>query len=104
MKTNYDNNTLTLYLTGRIDIEGCEVIGGGYFLTVYRLDKAGALLTVKIFGAPAEIVEGYSMLRGIFVASRFIDADSFDASQKPMLRKCVGYLSEHGAKSLEGVF
>ncbi len=51
-----------------------------------------------------EIIEGYSMLRGIFVGAHHIGHDNFDVMYKPLLRKCVEYFSAHGVKSLEGVF
>ena len=51
-----------------------------------------------------EIIESYSMLRGIFAAERSMGSENFETRQKPMMRKCVDYLSEHGVKSLEGVF
>lgn len=51
-----------------------------------------------------ELIEGYSMLRGIYIGGRRIGSDKFETFHKPMMRKCVEYLSEHGAKSLEGVF
>ena len=51
-----------------------------------------------------ELIEGYSMLKGIFIGGRRIGNDKFEAFHKPMMRKCVDYLSAHGVKSLEGVF
>ena len=51
-----------------------------------------------------ELIEGYSMLREIFVGSGHIGHNNFEALHKPMMRKCVDYFSEHGVKSLEGVF
>ena len=51
-----------------------------------------------------ELIEGYSMLRGIYIGGRRIGNDNFERFHKPMMRKCVDYLSAHGVKSLEGVF
>ena len=48
-----------------------------------------------------EIIEGYGMLRGLYVASIFIDTATFDVLQRPMMRKCVDYLSVNGLKPLE---
>lgn len=51
-----------------------------------------------------ELIEGYSMLKGIFIGGRRIGNDNFEAFHKPMMRKCVDYLFARGVKSLEGVF
>ena len=51
-----------------------------------------------------ELIEGYSMLKGIFIGGLRIGNDNFERFHKPMMRKCVEYLSAHGVKSLEGVF
>lgn len=51
-----------------------------------------------------EIIEGYSMLRGVFVGSHHIGHDNFEMLYKPLLRKSIEYFSEHGVKSLKEVF
>ena len=51
-----------------------------------------------------ELIEGYSMLRGIFVGAHHIGHDNFDVMYKPLLRKCVEYFSGHGVKTLKEVF
>ena len=44
MRTQLENNTLTVYLEGRVDsnnaasVEGCELIGSGGYGKVYRID------------------------------------------------------------------
>ncbi len=49
-----------------------------------------------------DVIAGYGMLRGLYVSSSFIGTDRFDAVYRPMMRKCLDYLSEHGLKTLEG--
>ena len=49
-----------------------------------------------------DVIEGYGMLRGLYVSSSFIGTDRFDAVYSPMMRKCLDYLSANGLKSLEG--
>ena len=49
-----------------------------------------------------DVIEGYGMLRGLYVSSSYAGTDIFDAKYRPMMRKCLDYLSEHGLKSLEG--
>lgn len=49
-----------------------------------------------------DVIAGYGILRGLYVSSSFIGTDRFDAVYRPMMRKCLDYISEHGLKSLEG--
>ena len=54
----------------------------------------------------SEIIEGYAMLRLVFMISHYIDTEIFgaDIDLKPILRISLQYLSKYGVKSLEGVF
>lgn len=54
----------------------------------------------------SEIIEGYAMLRSVFMTSHYIDTEIFgaDIDLKPVLRMSLQYLAKYGVKSLEGVF
>ena len=51
-----------------------------------------------------EIIDGYSVLRGLFVGTHHIGQDNFELMYKPIIRKCIDHFAEYGVKSIEGVF